>query len=203
VESAIVNPAAVEVATLAQRMTAQYFSHVAAMYVAQDDRAEALAPPTETGQIVPVIRIPRRDGNAMIMWFNYYLKECRKTDVRQDFDKIWFLGALLNLGDALGSNGYFGHAPEAEMIRHLRNGIAHGNRFSFHQSVVDGATGKLKYPANIFRYAARQNMPRHEIDVELQGTEVLWTWGGPDAIIDCLTVIGVHLWNIGHSLPLP
>lgn len=41
---AIVNAAAVDVATLAQRMTAQYFSHVAAMYVAQDDRAEALAP---------------------------------------------------------------------------------------------------------------------------------------------------------------
>jgi hypothetical protein len=199
----IVNAAAVEVATLAQRMTSQYFSHVAAMYVARDDRAEALAPPIEPGQRVPIIRIPRRDGNAMIMWFNHYLKAVKNAEVSEDFDKVWLLGALLAVGDALGSNGYFGHDPEAEMIRHLRNGIAHGNRFSFHQRVKDKATGNLKYPANIFRYAARQSMPRHEIDVSLQGTEVLWMWGGPDAIMDCLTVLGVHLWNVGHGLPLP
>jgi hypothetical protein len=75
----IVNAAAVEVATLAQRMTSQYFGHVAATYVAQDDRAEALVPPIEAGQTVPIIRIPRRDGNAMIMWFNHFLKECKKN----------------------------------------------------------------------------------------------------------------------------
>jgi hypothetical protein len=199
----IVNAAAVEVAKLAQRMTSQYCSHVAAMYVARDARAEALAPPIEPGQSVPIIRIPRRDGNDMIMWFNHYLKECKENQVRQDFDKVWLLGALLAVGDALGANGYFGHVPEAEMIRHLRNGIAHGNRFSFHPSLIDKRTGKLRYPANVFRYAALQNMPRHEIDVGLQDTDVLWTWGGPDAIIDCVTVLGVHLWNVGHGLPTP
>lgn len=139
----------------------------------------------------------------MIMWFNHYLRECKKTEAQQDFDRVWLLGALLTVGDALRSNGYFGHAPEAEMIRHLRNGIAHGNRFRFEGNAIDKSTGKLKYPANIFRYAARQNMPRHEIDVGLQDTEVLWTWGGSDAVIDCLAVLGVHLWNVGHGLPVP
>jgi hypothetical protein len=69
--------------------------------------------------------------------------------------------------------------------------------------VKDKGTGKLKYPANIFRYAARQQMPRHEVDTHLQGTEVLFTWGGPDAVIDCLTVLGIHLWNVGHGLTTP
>ena len=139
----------------------------------------------------------------MTMWFNHYLKEGRHPDAREDFDKVWLQGALLIVGDALGANGYFGHEPEAEIIRHLRNGIAHGNRFDFRASVRDKRTGELRYPANIFRYAERQVMPRHEIEVGLQDREVLWDWGGPDAVIDCLTVLGVHLWNVGHGLPLP
>lgn len=203
VQPTVVNPAAVEVAKLAQTMVSQFSSHHAAMYVARDKRAEMFAPPIEPGQIVPVLRIPRRDGNQIVLWFNHFLAEGRKPEVMKDFDRVWLIGALLSVGDALGDNRYFNHAPEAEVIRHLRNGIAHGNHFEFHRSVIDAATGKLKYPANIFRYAARQQMPRHEIDVHLQGTEVLWTWGGPDAILDCLTVLGVHLWHVGHGLPLP
>lgn len=200
---AVVNQKAVEVATLTQRMVSQYFSHVVAMHVARDPRAEQFAPPIEPGQTVPVLRIPRRDGNDMIMWFNHYLAEGRKSEVRSDFDRAWLIGALLLVGAALGANGYFGHAPEAEIIRHLRNGIAHGNRFSFHPQVIDSATNKLKYPANTFRYSARQSMPMHEVDTNLQGTELLFVWGGPDAVIDCLTVLGIHLWNIGHGIPTP
>lgn len=199
----IVNHAAVEVATLAQRMTSLYFSHVAAMYVARDTRAVAFAPAIEAGQHVPILRIPRRNGNAMIMWFNHYLEKNREQGTIEDFDKVWLTGALLAVGDALGANGYFNHDPEAEMIRHLRNGIAHGNRFKFDQRVKANVTGKLKYPANIFRYADRQQMPRHEIDTHLEGKEVMWGWGGPDAAVDCLTVLGVHLWNVGYGLPIP
>ena len=92
---------------------------------------------------------------------------------------------------------------EAEIIRHLRNGIAHGNRFTFRTNVVDKSSNKLRYPANIFRYSDLQQMPRHEVDTHLEGSEVLWVWGGPDAVIDCLTVLGVHLWNIGYGLPVP
>jgi len=199
----IVDQKAVDVATLAQRMVSQYFSHVAAMHVARDPRAETLRPHIEPGQIVPVLKIPRGDGNAMIMSFDHYLAEGRKPETREDFDRVWLMGALLMVGDALGANGYFGHAPEAEIIRHLRNGIAHGNRFEFKSSVKNRATGKLNYPANIFRYAAQQAMPTHEIDTNLQGTAVLFGWGGPDSIVDCLTVLGVHLWNVGHGIPTP
>ena len=88
VEPAIVNQAAVEVATLAQRMTSQYFSHVAAMYVARDRRAEMFAPAIEPGQSVPILRLPRRDGNDMVMWFNHYLAKNMKPETRQDFDAV-------------------------------------------------------------------------------------------------------------------
>lgn len=199
----IVNQAAVDVATLAQRMVSQFFSHHAALYVARDARAQKFAPPIETGQNVPVLKIPRRDGSAMIMSFDHYLAEGRKPETKQDFDKVWLIGALLMVGDALGANKYFERIPEAEIIRHLRNGVAHGNRFSFRRDPIDKTSHKLKYPANIFRYAERQGMPMHEVDTDREGTEVLFVWGGPDAIIDCLTVLGVHLWNIGHGIPSP
>jgi len=203
VATKIANQAMVDVATLAQRMVSQFFSHHAALYVARDPRAQKFAPPIETGQHVPVLKIPRRDGNAMIMSFDHYLAEVRKPETRQDFDKVWLIGALLMVGDALGANKYFGRIPEAEIIRHLRNGVAHGNRFSFRRDPIEETSGKLKYPANMFRYAGRQGMPMHEVDTDRQGTEVLFVWGGPDAIIDCLTVLGVHLWNVGHGIPSP
>lgn len=38
--------------------------------------------------------------------------------------------------------------PEAELIRHLRNGIAHGNKFSMRGDVIDPKTGCLRLPAH-------------------------------------------------------
>ena len=199
----IVNRAAVEVGALAQDTVGRYFTHVAAMQVARDERAEGLAPPVEAGQNVPVLRIPRRDGNHMIFWFNHYLRGNRDPAVAEEFDRTYLRGALLTVADALGDNGYFGHCPEAEMVRHLRNGIGHKNRFTFHSRVIDPATGRLRHPANTFGQAAQQNAPRHEIDTHMQGTEVLWTWGGPDAIVDTLIALSLHLLQIGYGPVAP
>lgn len=202
-EPKIVNQAAIDVAVLVQKVTSHYFAHVAAMHVARDQRAQAFSPSVEPGQIVPVLKIPRRDGNQMIMHFKHFLALNKEPETVEAFDRVWLTGALLTVGDALRGNGYFNHEPEVEIIRHLRNGIAHGNKFEFHSRVVDQRSGVLKHPANIFRYSDLQKMPRHQIDTQLAGAEVLWAWGGPDAIMDCLTVLGIHLWNIGHGLPAP
>ena len=199
----IVNQKAVDVATLAQQVVAQYSSHFVAMHVARDPRAETLAPPIEPGQITPVLRIPRGDGNTIVMSFKHFLAEGQKPETKKVFDKVWLVGALLTVGDKLRDNDYFENEPEVEIIRHLRNGIAHGNKFTFYNSVKDKTTGRLKHPANIFRYATRQQMPMHEVDTNLEGTEVLYSWGGPDAVLDCLTVLCIHLWNVGHGLPIP
>ncbi|MCF2487498.1 hypothetical protein [Dyadobacter sp. CY347] len=40
-------------------------------------------------------------------------------------------GAILKIGDLLAKSGYFTKTPELEFMRHLRNGIAHGNQFNF------------------------------------------------------------------------
>lgn len=182
-----------EVSSLAQDMVGQYFIHFAAMYVARNPKAEALAPPIKPGEHSSILRIPRRDGTEMSMLFLHYLKANVDQKVKSDFDKLWFRGALLTVNDALGDNGYFGHVPEAEMVRHLRNGIGHRNRFTFGPGVLNKLTGKLKHPANTHEMWKVFRHPRHEIESHLEGTEVLWTWGGPDGVLDCLTALALRL----------
>jgi hypothetical protein len=197
----IPNAAAVEVGQLAERMIKQYFAHHAAIQIARDIRSDQLIPQVEAGQIVPVFRIVGNDGSAMTAHFPLFLQASRDPEVQTDFDKVWLVGALLTVGNALGAHQYFGHMPEAEIIRHLRNGVAHGNKFSFEHRVKDAMTGRLKHPANTARYPTQAIV--RDVETNLDGTEVLFAWGGPLVVVDCLRVLGVHLSNVGHGLPCP
>jgi hypothetical protein len=58
----------------------------------------------------------------------------------------------LRSGDALERNGYFDRALELELIRHLRNGIAQGNRFD-----IRDPNKLTKFPTH------NRNCYRHEI----------------------------------------
>jgi hypothetical protein len=77
----VANAAAVEVSNLAIRMLKQYYSHHAAMLVARDPGSDLLMPSIEPGNILPVFRIPRDDGNALIAPFPHYLQQSRDPDV--------------------------------------------------------------------------------------------------------------------------
>jgi hypothetical protein len=70
-----------------------------------------------------------RDGSAHTFDFKHYLEQI-PTDPRvaADLDRTWLSGAYLVIGDALERNGYFDRAPELELIRHVRNGIARRGR---------------------------------------------------------------------------
>ncbi len=101
------------------------------------------------------------------------------------------------VGDALGDAGHFDLVPdaepEAELVRHLRNGVAHGNNFLIRGKVIDPNTSRLKLPAHNRRYAKVLSMREYEVDTHLNGSAVLFDYGGPAAILDILTVLGGHL----------
>jgi hypothetical protein len=202
----IINQVAWEIGRLAQRLVGEYYTHMAALHVAADPRAEALAPPLEPSYPVPVLHVPRDDGTHHTFWFNHFLSQVREPQLAEDFKRAWLANSLLTVGDALGAAHYFNRAPgaepEAELIRHLRNGIAHGNEFSMRGDVIDSSTGRLKLPAHNRRYARVLSMREYEVDTHLNGSAVLFDYGGPAAILDILTALGWHLTRTAHGFPI-
>ena len=136
----IINQAAWDVGVMAQRFASAYCTHIAALYVAADPRATTFAPAVEPDESVSVLRVPRDDGTHHKFAFDHFLAEVRRPELLEDLKRSWLASSLLTIGDALGQHEYFQHAPEAELIRHLRNGVAHKNRFHFRMNdkrVVD------------------------------------------------------------------
>jgi hypothetical protein len=193
----IVDQAAWDVGCHAQRLVGDYYTHMAALHVASDPRAANFAPPLRPGQQVPLLDVPRGDGTNHTFHFNHFLKLVRDPQLTGDFKKAWLASSLLTIGDTLGTHNYFGHAPEAELIRHLRNGVAHKNRFAFHPSVIERRSGLLRHPAHNRRYTTVLTMREYTIDTHLQGTEVLFGYGGAAVLLDILTCLGWHLTRTG------
>jgi hypothetical protein len=176
------NPEAFRVGHLAQDLFDSYFMHEAAMLVARDPRAAALLPAVEAGSLVPVARVRRKDGGEQSFHLRHYLE--RAQDRHPDeFSRVFLAGGLLTIGDSLKSEEYFDHAPELELVRHLRNGVAHGNTFNFDKS---GRWNLSHYPAHN-RFAWAQN-PLHcfEVTAAMHRQPVLWDFMDPGDVLSLL-----------------
>jgi hypothetical protein len=193
----IIDQTAWEIGRLAQRLVEGYYTHMSALHVAADPRAAAFAPLIEPGQTVPVLRVPRDDGTHHTFHFSHFLDQIKEPHFAEDFNRAWLASSLLRIGDELGAAHYFNQAPEvqpeAELVRHLRNGIAHGNEFSMRGDVVDSKTGLLKLPAHNRRYMKVLSMREYVVDTSSNGGKVLFDYGGPAAILDILVTLGWHL----------
>jgi hypothetical protein len=202
----IMNQVAWDIGRLAQRLMEGYYTHMAALHVAADPRAAALAPPLEPGPSMPVLHVPRGDGTNHTFSFDHFLRQVREPLLAEDFKRAWLASSLLTVGDALGAARYFNRAPgaepEAELIRHLRNGIAHGNEFSMRGDVIDPNTRRLKLPAHNRRYATVLNMREYEVDTHLNRSKVLFDYGGPAVILDILSALGWHLTRTACGFPV-
>lgn len=100
-----------------------------------------------------------------------FIKKHRRTTF--DFLGLPIKSALLDIGDALKEHNYLDNEPALEFFRHIRNGIAHGNRFNI---------------KSLTRTAKFKNLT---IDLPLHGTKVLpdWEGGGFLHLGDCLELI--------------
>jgi hypothetical protein len=79
------------------------------------------------------------------------------------------------------------------MVRHLRNGIAHGNRFTLRNP------DELKlWPAHTRDAACRFSAP-FEITPELEGTAVLFDFMGPGDVLDLLISVSTYLCEFNDS----
>jgi hypothetical protein len=114
---------------------------------------------------------------------------------------FWIVGAYLVVGDALQKHGiprkgYFDRAPELELIRHVRNGIAHNNHFR-----IDNLADLAQHPAHN-RMAHIRGGKVLEVTAADQDREVLFDFAGPADFLDLLMSAEIYLKRMGVGDPL-
>lgn len=194
--------AALKVGQLAERLAEGYFAHAAAIAAATHPNAQALAPLALPGHLVPLGFVSRKDGTTHAFHFTHFLQMASTNpEITGELPRVWLAGSLVTLGDALSLHSYFDHAPVLELIYHLRNGVAHGNRFKFTQR---GLQRLQDYPAHN-RWALIKGDLKEifEIAPALEGQTVLFSYLGAGNVLDILMSAGNHLIRLGNGDPLP
>lgn len=160
--------------------------------------AKLLMPAVESGQFVPIGRVAKKDGTAHLYHFAHFLNVANTDSVMLDFDRIWMSGAILKVGDALAREGYFDKAPELELLKHIRNGVAHGNCFE-----IRDPSKLAKHPAhNRLAWFKSPVAPPFEITPALHGKPVLFDFMGPGDVIELFQSISWYLLRMGNGDPL-
>jgi hypothetical protein len=193
------NPDAFRVGQLAERLAEYHYAYHATLQLARDPRAVEFMPQVEPGQIVPEGRVPFADGSGEQRYhLPYFLGVGARPDAIEEFDRTFYVGALLTLGDALSAHGYFDRAPELELVYHMRNGVAHGNRFSFNNY---GLRRLSQYPAHD-RLAWPLSPTPLEVTPALDGREVLFGFSGPAETHLVFSGASRYLIRMGNGEPL-
>lgn len=190
---------ALSVGKFAQRLAGEYPTLVAALEVAADPRSALLAPKLEPGNMVPVGHIPGFDADGSFHFLHYLGQAADNSDIVDDLQRNWHVGTLIALGDALSERAYFDHAPELELVYHLRNGVAHGNQFNINAS---GRKRLQRYPAHNRDAWTRGDKRTFEVTAALNGSAVLFDFMGPADIQVLLAGVGVYLIRMGNGDPL-
>jgi len=193
------NWTALEIGLQTFRLADGYFAHSAAMTVASHPQAGALL---TAARRLPGNQVLRKDGSAHKFSLAHYLGLAgRDQSIRDDFDRIWLSHTFLEVGhtlknaskkSTLKTNDIF-HAPELELIYHIRNGIAHGNRFHFDDN------GKKR----LAKHAADNRLSQHrvggllEITEKMEGKQVLFSFAAPGDLLDVLTSASEYLKRMG------
>lgn len=198
-----------EVGQLTQSLCNGYFGYAGIAAVMRHPHANDLVMRLELENSgpasVPIQAILRKDGTAVFFSLTYALRSIAQSAAyHETHNRLWMSGALLTIGDALGEAKYFDKGPDLEFVRHLRNGVAHGNQFSLRR-------GEPKRPAH-FTGPDQRLMPdgttpspgqahTFEITRGLQGQPVLFDYVGPGDVYDLLMFVSWRLIRVGNGDP--
>src|SRR4029077_10601305 len=109
----------------------------------------------------------------------------------------WLVGSLLTLGDALADESYLDHAPILEMVYHLRNGVAHGNRFD-----IRNRKRLHDHPAHTRDAFSKGDLKQDfEITPALEGRPVLFDFMEAADILALVTSVANYLLRMADVLP--
>jgi len=189
--------AAFEVGRMANRFAQGYYAHATAVTVARVPSAKDSLTGMQPNQPISTETMARKNGTMHVFDRHYYLDYFNGPEISHEVATVWLVGSLLALGDALSKNEYFDRRPELEMVYHLRNGIAHGNRFHF---LMSGLKRLIKHPAHNRTASAHVPNAEFEITPDLAGKQVLFDFMGPGDVLDLLQSIGYRLMYLRRRL---
>lgn len=196
-----------DVGLLAQEMYNGYCAYAGIASIARHPHTAAVLEKLKSENSgpapVPIERVERKDGSAIYYDLVHFVRNVSQSpDYREVHDRLWLSGALLTLGDELARASYFDKGPDLEFIRHLRNGIAHGNRFHFvgnqpsRPAHFTGPEGRFM-PAD-GTTTAPGDSHTFRIVPGLHGMPVLFDFIGPGDICDLLLFVSNRLIRIGN-----
>ena len=171
-------------------LTYGYQTHSAAMEVALHPKVLDFID-NDSSLINSTGEIPRLNDQGWqygkILWLR---AKDFNAELADDFAAVWIAGVIIKIGDLLAQHEYFDRHPLLEMIRHMRNAIAHGNRFR-----IDSEEKLKKYPAN--NIGAKMNGWNHgtlyEITYGLNGKQFMGSYMLDGNILDILLSCGFYL----------
>jgi len=142
--------------------------------------------------------LPRRNGTAHSYSFQFYLRQAfDHAATAAGMQTTWFASAIVAAADALKPHNYFNRPPALEVIYHLRNGIAHGNKFDF---TPDCRARMAAHPANTEEWAASSaELTPFHITESLHGSGVLFDYMGPADITDVLIAGHLYLGKLAQG----
>lgn len=186
-----------DIGRMAELSVHAYYAHCAAILVANNPASSGLLNGSHDASFIPTEAVLRKDGSAHIFDSKYYLQYLHAPELSEQLASIWLMGALLSVGDALENRGYFDRLPELELLYHLRNGVAHGNKFHFN---CKGKQRLQKYPAHNRDAKIRVPGSDFEIVLGLEGSKVLFDFMGPGDVLDLLLSIAVRFMRLRERL---
>lgn len=172
-----------EIGRIAGRMAQGYYAHKTLIEVASDPRANALV--ADTGGVT------RKDGTKHVYDMHHYL-DYGRTAIVDDLERIWLSGALIAVGDKLDASKprYLSRAPLLELIYHLRNAAAHGNKFHLLKNGIDCLK---RYEAH--NKEALVKTSEFEIKPDTKGP-LFFDFMGPGDVLDILQSVEVYFTRI-------
>jgi hypothetical protein len=178
--------------TLGHRMVTLaygYYSHSAAIEIAFDHEVLAFIESNSRLKENDIGIVPRKTGEghyfSKSQWLNH---DDFNQHIQSEIERLWLSGALIIIGDQLRSHDYFDKSPGMELIRHLRNAVAHNNRFD-----IKAPDELITRPAHSIESRGYKPESFYEITPDLHNTVLMWEYMKPGDILDVILSTGFYL----------
>jgi hypothetical protein len=162
--------------------------------IASSPKIDAVVPASPVGEGLQG-KLGRLDNTHHSFDVRYYLTSAIDQKFHnENISQAWHLGALIKSGEMLKEKCCFNHDPEFELIYHLRNAAAHGNKFN-----ID-ARGKKRLSSHDAHLRWYDGSIRFKISSSMNGKKLLFDFIGPGDVADILTLTAERLKDLERGI---